>query len=177
MEKASPAGPAGLHLLPPSSFGDSDRWQVEDMNTEAMSLIKAIQANPDPDATWPDTVASCCIMLHHVASCCIMFHCCGLLDPYGIHGFMVGTPGHGWDMGHDWETSFGVRAPCCAKVSRPDFLLCGDTALFCYLARRSSFRETPAPGGPEAAPVHRWCPPVIGWCVIPMNYRYKPYKA
>ena len=112
MEKASPAGPAGLHLLPPSSFGDSDRWQVEDMNTEAMSLIKAIQANPDPDATWPDTVASCCIMLHHVASCCIMFHCCGLPDPYGIHGFMVGTPGHGWDMGHDWETSFGVRAPC-----------------------------------------------------------------
>jgi len=44
--------------------GISDRWQVEDMNTEAMSLIKAIQANPDPDATWPDTVDDCCIMLH-----------------------------------------------------------------------------------------------------------------
>ena len=37
----------------------SDRWQVEDMDTEAMSLIKAIQANPDPDATWPDTVDDC----------------------------------------------------------------------------------------------------------------------
>ncbi|CAL1151451.1 unnamed protein product [Cladocopium goreaui] len=61
------------------SLDGDQALQVEDMNTEAMSLIKAIQANPDPD------------------------------------------------------------------VSRPDFLLCGDTALFCYLARRSSaFRETPA---------------------------------
>ena len=58
------------------------------------------------------------------------------------------------DMGHDWEMRFTWHGSCpvssCAKVSRPDFLLCGDTALFCYLARRSSaFRETPAHGGPE----------------------------
>ena len=58
----------------------SDRWQVEDMNTEAMSLIKAIQANPDPDATWPDTVMT-------VHDCCIMLHRCGLM----AHGYRYGT--------------------------------------------------------------------------------------
>ena len=60
-----------LRNLDEAFCGISDRWQVEDMNTEAMSLIKAIQANPDPDATWPDTVMTvddCSWLLHHVAS-------------------------------------------------------------------------------------------------------------
>ena len=138
MEKASPAGPAGLHLLPPSSFGDSDRWQVEDMNTEAMSLIKAIQANPDPDATWPDTVASCCIMLHHVASCFIVV-AFWILMAYMVswlgHRDMVGT----WDMiGRRRLASVPRAAPRCR----------GQT--FCSAATRRSSATWPG-----AAPFER----------------------
>ena len=84
--------------------------QVEDMNPEAVSLIKAIEANPDPDASWRQRLDN------------------GFVNFVVRYLFVFGN----------------------AEVLRPDFLLCGDTALFCYLARRhATFRDTPAQGCPE----------------------------
>ena len=80
---------------------------------------------------------------------------------------MLGT----WDMiGRCGFFNVAWQLPCgCAKVSRPDFLLCGDTALFCYLARRSSrsaFRETPAHGGPELPSCQVGCQVNVDSCHI-----------